>query len=381
MNDERDTIVTESTSNVTSEVRQFPIREADDGTTRRVLTGRIVYNAAHPENSLAVDLIHERRARGGAPWDPIDSINLATLRGGEWAKVSLDTADTAALYSALRDLYALADHGPRQGIVEWRRMTEGALVVEGEEAEVLSKLLSDVGREELFRLLGELHPGLAEFVAKKHMLEERERAVREFEEHLADADWSETDWHGFLNRNQWMFGLGLNYVLLRPIKESRPMYGGTDFSGSGAVQGDVLAATEANARFTVLVELKTPSTLLVGSSYRNQVRKLGEDLVGGVAQVQAQCELWSHTALEHQNRRLANLGIHTYAPRGVLLIGDLTQLLDNDDALKTFELYRRNLVNPDVITFDELLARARFVVEGARDDAEQTAPKTDDFAL
>ena len=49
-------------------------------------------------------------------------------------------------------------------------------------------------------------------------------------------------------------------------------------------------------------------------------------------------------------------------------------MIGNTGQLKTgqmkssFEMFRRNLANPEVITFDELLERARYIVEHPKDD-------------
>jgi hypothetical protein len=45
----------------------------------------------------------------------------------------------------------------------------------------------------------------------------------------------------------------------------------------------------------------------------------------------------------------------------VLVVGNSAQL-DDEHKKATFELFRRNLHNPEIITYDELLERARFTV-------------------
>ena len=123
-------------------------------------------------------------------------------------------------------------------------------------------------------------------------------------------------------------------------------------------------ATAAHAAsFTVLVDIKRPNSQLVGKEYRNRVYQLGPDLTGGVAQLQSNCHSWNTTgARQSQNAvALARRGIATYEPKGILVIGHTAQL-DNDDKQATFELFRRNLRNPEVLTYDELLDRARFLV-------------------
>ncbi len=111
---------------------------------------------------------------------------------------------------------------------------------------------------------------------------------------------------------------------------------------------------------------------MTAKKYRNQVNELGLDLVHGVAQVQAQCEEWGHAARDFANRALVQKGILTALPRGVLLIGNSSEFQGDDARAFVFERYRRSLINPEVITYDELLARARFVAFGRSDGSGAT---------
>ncbi len=52
----------------------------------------------------------------------------------------------------------------------------------------------------------------------------------------------------------------------------------------------------------------------------------------------------------------------TVLPQGILVVGNTSEL-DNEDKIRSFELYRRNLRNPEIITYDELFARAKFVAK------------------
>ena len=55
-----------------------------------------------------------------------------------------------------------------------------------------------------------------------------------------------------------------------------------------------------------------------------------------------------------------------YAPKSYLVIGNLTEFKGehgvNREKLKSFELFRRNLHSPEIITFDELYERAICIV-------------------
>jgi hypothetical protein len=57
----------------------------------------------------------------------------------------------------------------------------------------------------------------------------------------------------------------------------------------------------------------------------------------------------------------------------LLLIGKLDELQsasggDNRDKIRSFELFRRSTLEPEIVTFDELYAKALFIVEAETDN-------------
>jgi hypothetical protein len=125
----------------------------------------------------------------------------------------------------------------------------------------------------------------------------------------------------------------------------------------------MLMATVPQVRFTVLVDIKTPSTELIGAKYRNRVYSLGKELVGGVSQLQSYCRAWvvEGSRQEDTIAELEDQFIYTCEPRAILIVGHTKQLGDRQKRA-TFELFRRNLHNPEILTYDELLERAKYTV-------------------
>lgn len=74
---------------------------------------------------------------------------------------------------------------------------------------------------------------------------------------LQDNTLAENNWQDFFEENTWIFGYGLRYQILRVI-QPQPNYGGVAVDGRGGQRGDFLTATEAETRFTCLVEIKKP---------------------------------------------------------------------------------------------------------------------------
>src|SRR5262249_29432459 len=163
-------------------------------------------------------------------------------------------------------------------------------------------------------------------------------------------------WQRFFEENTWIFGHDLLFRFLKKV-ENQANLGGTTLHGSGGQRTDMLMATEADAaRFTVIVDIKRPDSELVGKDiYRNRVYPLGKDVSGGASQLQSYCRMWEVEG-SGQRDNVAELlpkRVYTYGPRGILVVGNL-ETLDNSDKRATFELFRQNLHNPEVITFDEL---------------------------
>jgi hypothetical protein len=56
-------------------------------------------------------------------------------------------------------------------------------------------------------------------------------------------------------------------------------------------------------------------------------------------------------------------------PKAFLIVGRLAEFETptglNEPKVRSFELYRRHTDSPEILTFDELLSRARFIVEQA----------------
>lgn len=170
----------------------------------------------------------------------------------------------------------------------------------------------------------------------------------------------------FFEQNKWIFGYGLNYEILKQ-QQPQPHYGGTRVDGKGGQRGDNLMSTVGNLSFTVLVEIKTPATrLLQGEEeIRNGAWSLSKDLIDALSQIQANIHMWEKYGSEQPNNRdrFEKLSVFTVKPKGIIVIGSLKQLFDNRSKHETFQRFRQSIHGVEIITFDELFARAKFIVE------------------
>jgi hypothetical protein len=177
---------------------------------------------------------------------------------------------------------------------------------------------------------------------------------------------TEPEWQQFFEANEWIFGYGLKYRYLK-ILQREAHVSRTDLSGANDVISDFLLS---DARFTKLVELKTPDTDLF-KSRRNRADSwcLSSDLTDAVSQILAQKANWElEGAGVNYTANGTKISEAAHDVECILIIGRHSDIDGSDREIamkaKTLELYRRNLRNIDIILFDELFERAKYIVDG-----------------
>jgi hypothetical protein len=242
-----------------------------------------------------------------------------------------------------------------------------------------------------FRRLMEDDPSATDVVAIAH----RRQVVGHFRQLLTEPDFfeqertkvpggkKETVWQRFLEHNPWILGIGLAGQLLTSWDDDRLEQTVAGFSvGGHGKRADALLRTSGSIRSLVFAEIKHHLTdLLSGKEYRSGCWAPSEELAGGVTQVQQTVERARHdigNALRDRAPDGSYLPDETYLlrPRSFLILGHLDQLRGevggvHPEQFSSFELYRRNLYEPEILTFDELLARAEWHVTLAEGEREE----------
>jgi hypothetical protein len=197
------------------------------------------------------------------------------------------------------------------------------------------------------------------------ILSGRKEGLETFRKKLyVEKDWTEPEWQVFFEQNTWIFGYGLDYRFLSILQREAAL-SDSDLNGKNTIAGDFLLGS---TDFTVLVELKKPDTPLFGSvQNRSRSWKLSKPLIDAVSQILAQKASWEIKAL--QNCYNSNGDLITQRscdPKCILIIGSRKQFSDNprnqDIKYRTFELFRRDSRNIELLTYDELYERAFYIV-------------------
>lgn len=179
-----------------------------------------------------------------------------------------------------------------------------------------------------------------------------------------DGDWNEAQWQTFFAENTWIFGYGLDYRFLS-ILQREAAVSGVDVDGKNTVNSDFLMGS---TDFTVLVELKRPDTLLFEhGKNRSHSWRLSQYLVHAVSQILAQKAAWEIKASEtNYDEQGFPITQKTSDPKAILIIGRKDEIAGNprdyEIKMKTFELYRRDSRNVEILTYDELYERAYYIV-------------------
>jgi hypothetical protein len=194
----------------------------------------------------------------------------------------------------------------------------------------------------------------------------RKAKLSEFESGLTERATTEPWWQDFFEVNKWIFGYGLDYRILRQ-EQAQPSYGGTRLDGGGGERGDYLMSTAGDVSFTVLVEIKTPATsLLQGiAQVRNGAWSLSKALTDALVQLQANLHSWDKVGSRVDANRdlLESEDKYTVHPRGIIVVGSLAEVKDVREKRATFQRFRNSIHGIEIVTFDELLERARFIVD------------------
>lgn len=219
------------------------------------------------------------------------------------------------------------------------------------------------------------------------MLVDRRKTLEYFERLLDEEDFvkSERDrlslkgieavWQRFFEDNPWIFGYGLTLVSCDAISENglEVITTGANVFTGGGKRIDAAMRTRGFIQSLLFAEIKRHDTdLLMAHQYREpDVYQVSKELSGAVAQVQKT----THKAikdLQNLHRQSTPEGdfefeVSTIAPRQVVIVGHLRELAPdgeiNVEKMTGFELFRRSQLGVEVLTFDEVLERARFIVE------------------
>lgn len=181
----------------------------------------------------------------------------------------------------------------------------------------------------------------------------------------------ETAWQHFFQSNEWIFGYGLDYRF-QGILQKEFHASASNAAGKEEVIADFLLGDK---KFTTFVELKLPTTELFNKSKnRSNCWSLSNSLIDAFSQIleqKASGQIKVETTKDLIGDNYEEITQRAYDSKTILIMGVWSQI-DNDSIgikrikEKTLELFRRDSRNVELVTYDELYERARFIVHNEK---------------
>lgn len=187
-------------------------------------------------------------------------------------------------------------------------------------------------------------------------------------------------WQKFFEENPWIFGYGLNYIFTSRLDDKKLEQVTTGYSiRESGKRVDALMKTRGFISSLCFVEIKTHRTPLLyhKEPYRPECWRVSDELAGSVSQIQKTVQkaiksIRTKIEFESDNGTPSGEIAFLYQPKAYVVIGSLDEFATgnkiNEQKFSSFELFRRNIVNPEIITFDELFERAKFIVQHSENE-------------
>jgi hypothetical protein len=357
-----------STSRRTATTEDLILR--DGPLVRLVFRPMLVDNTHEPSASVKGAFIYRKKNKSGT-WEDSPPTPLNKLKVGEEYRLELRSEELLRLFGELDDLYEFRrDHGIPRGEMRFvkARSTVQALslmtdeeihsVVVGTEsigASAVARLIRWAGKasnfELLFERLEELEPDSLKDLNAAVGLATLHRALKEWAENRDNAN--EEFWQEMLARQA--FVLEQVFSLPMVVIQQKAYVGGKSVANTGGHIADFLVKNQVTQEVG-LVEIKTPATPLLGSEYRQGVYSPSSALAGAVQQVL----VYRHSLIEQQRTLLHATEMRACSPRCIVLVGHARkQLAQHPQKQLALELFRNQLHDVQVISFDEMFDRTK----------------------
>lgn len=378
-----------STSASSGDANPVDLRAPSEQTRLRFLP-KVVKNDKLPKNSVEGAFVYERKGKNDDEFPSDrgeDFISKGAVKAGDTLKLILDTSETRTLYDALTKLYRVAgdmermpsgttqyvevDNAARTLLGLLRNNPSATHMIADQDTfalvqELLKLLSSGMERDELHKVLGDLEDANLQSLSASMSAERLRRVRDEFRANLTNG--LESYWQKFFEANAWI--ISQVFSLPCALYESQAYVGGKSLGNRGGNLPDFLYQNELTKNLAI-VEIKTPSTSLLGKLYRGESYSVSEELSGSINQVLS----YRQFLLNEFNSLYVNSGsgFEAFSPRGVVVIGNTSQL-DERTKVSSFENFRGSLNGITILTYDELLAKIEDLIRLLSPEEETDRP-------
>lgn len=321
---------------------------------------RFIIDAVEELSDCTEIVITRKHATGPDP--DSKGIFYISAQDFEQARVELNKIDRYAqsavravkwttAHNILAERLGVPKQDPKAGRHPYRKLFTA--VVEGKEElseedqnaviDVLTSHAADIAEnqpEKLARLRGDIELVTLEALIIRY-------------EGMLGKNLAEAHWQDFFNENPFILNMAFGYPVIK-VRDQASV-GGRRLSGGGEKITDFLVKNSLTNN-TAIFEIKTPQTpILNKTAFRDGIYTPSADLSGSINQALDQKYQFQKQITQiKDNSRLYD--IESYAVHCCLVIGKTP---DGDERKKSFELFRRNSKDVEIVTFDELLEKLK----------------------
>lgn len=383
-----DEIRIKSTSRVSAECSDICLRETTS--SRLIFRPMIVENSNNPEASVKGNFLYQRRMKG-QEWQDFETIPLSSVKSGEGYKLELSSAELLNFIDEIKPLYDIhKENGIPRGetrFIKSNPQLDRLALLSASDIHSLLAANRSLGTSLLAKLLNwavnindpaplvdrlvELSTDSLSKLNAAVGLQSLKQALAIWEGNSNSKD--EEFWQKALMEHSFV----LEQVFCWPtsIVKGKAYIGGKSIFNSGGNIVDFLMKSRLT-QSAALIEIKTPSTRLLGAEYRSGVYNTSSDLSGSIMQTlnYKQSLQESYTNLVgHQNDLF-----DSFNPQCAVIIGNATSELATHSHKRSFELFRHQFPGVVIITFDELFDKTRQLIR-LLESPEENREEDDDI--
>jgi hypothetical protein len=185
------------------------------------------------------------KSRAGG-WIEAVEKNEFTFRDDEFSRLLRFLSQIEFIDLSNRDNFQIEDISKKAG---------PKAIIDASDWDIIDRI-NKMPEEHRRPLLRALHHSLT--IEEINIILGRRQGLEEFETQMHLTNWDETQWQDFFEREQWVFGFGLDYRIMR--KFDREMVVGA--GGTSNTNKPVIDFLMTFTDYTVLVEIKKPNTSL-----------------------------------------------------------------------------------------------------------------------
>jgi len=361
-----------STSRSTAQVSDLIIRDKQN--SRLVFRPSLVENDQNRDASVRGLFLYQKKKKNDL-WEDFDTIPLHSVKMGEGYKLELKSAELLKIYEHIGTLYDLhAATGVPKGSKKYVQVTpqlEALSSLGDYELQNLLNSNTELGDtlltkmlnwacsakepQKIIEKLSEINPNSLTTLNAAVGLSRLKSALTIWENNIDNPD--EEFWQKTLTENS--FVLEHLYTWPTTIVKGKAYIGGKNVFNTGGNIVDFLMKNRLT-RNASLIEIKTPTTQLIGSAYR-QTYNTSSELSGSIMQALN----YKHSLQKNYNEVTGDQRdlFESFDPQCAIIIGNGGMEFKDVARAKAFELFRSQLQGVNVFTFDELFGKTKALVD------------------